>query len=264
MKKFLYFASAALALLISGCNEKKSDTKSEVTQTRNIVFESYSYDQIGTYQSGDSIAAPGGKFIRFIGQGVLPQDIGDTDIKHLRDTLMKISNLSLNEDDKPIPNMPEHIEPTDMLANETEACGEVVSTLSTTLVNPRVVVWENIIYSYSCGAAHGNQSTKFINFSMNDGKILTLNDLFKPNYRKVLTKLVRKKLEDSSYTLLIPINKVELSDEFAITSKGIMFNYDEYEIAPYSEGAIQVELQTGEISDIISNEGLFILTGIKN
>ena len=61
MKKFLYIASAALALLISGCNEKKSDTKSEVTQTRNIVFESYSYDQIGTYQSGDSIAAPGGK-----------------------------------------------------------------------------------------------------------------------------------------------------------------------------------------------------------
>lgn len=264
MKKILYLTVATLSIFACSCSEKKSETKPDETQTRNIVFESYSYDQIGEYSSQDSIPEPGGKYIRFIGQGVLPQDIGDTDIKHLRDTLIKISNLSLNEDNKPIPDMPTHIEPTDLLASDTEACGEVVSTLTTTLVNPRVVVWENLIYSYACGAAHGNQSTIFINFSMSDGKILTLNDLFKPNYRKPLTEMVRAKLKESSHNFLTPINEISLSDEFAITSKGLMFNYDQYEIAPYSEGAIQVELSSGELSEILSPEGLYILTGLRN
>lgn len=97
---------------------------------------------------------------------------------------------------------------------------------------------------------------------MLDGKIIEYQDLFKENYQKQLTRLVRNKLKDSSYQLLVSIDSIQLPKEFAITSNGILFSYDPYEIAPYSEGTVSVELETGEIIDILSNNGYFMLTGV--
>ncbi len=258
-KKFLYLAAAGLALFSAACNNKKTPD----TKTRNIVFESYTYDVIGEYLSSDTLDVPGGKYARFIGQGVLPQDIGDTEILHLRDTLMRMANIKMEGFDKPIPVMPDSMELTSLPSAETEACGESFSNLTTTLMTPRVVVWENKQESYACGAAHGNQSAAFINFCMLDGRILEYTDLFKENYVDRLTKLVRNKLKESNYQLLLPIREIKLPDEFAITSKGILFSYDPYEIAPYSEGIVSVEIETGELIDILSPDGYFILTGVK-
>lgn len=261
IKRIMFFGVTGLALLLTSCkgkNENNTETKS-----RNIVFESYTYDIIGEDTSADTIAVPGSKYVRFIGQGVLPQDIGDSEILHLRDTLMKMAHIETIVDDKPMPEMPDSMMPSSLPPMETEACGEDFSNLTTTLVTPRVVVWENKRESYACGAAHGNQSVAFINFSMLDGKIIEYQDLFKENYIKPLTQLVRKKLKGTNYQLLVPINSIQLPKEFAITSKGILFSYDPYEIAPYSEGIIYIELETGELIDILSNNGYYMLTGVK-
>lgn len=263
MKKILLFAVAALALGVASCSEKKADSKTSAPATRDIVFESFSYEQIGEYINADTLMEEGNNYVKFIGDGVLPQDIGDTDIKHLRDSLIKIANIAFDADGTPIAAMPEDIRLTDLSPNDTEACGEVINTLSTTLVTPRVVVWENMTESYACGAAHGNSTTAFINFDMTNGKILTYEDLFKSGYRKKLTKLVRDKLKASEYNLLIPVSQVPLSEEFAITSKGILVSYDPYAIAPYSDGTVQIELSLGEISELLSEDGNFILTGVR-
>lgn len=264
MKKFMLFAVAALALGAASCSDKKADSKESAPATRDIVFESFSYEQIGEYTDADTTLGDGSRYVKFIGQGVLPQDIGDTDIKHLRDTLVKISNIAFTEDGTPIPAMPTGIQLTDLSAGDTEACGEVINALSTTLVTPRVVVWENTTESYACGAAHGNHSTAYVNFDMTNGKIISLSDLFKSGYKNQLTKLVRNKLKTSDYNLLVPVSQVPLSDEFAITSKGILFSYDPYEIAPYSDGTVQVELSIGDITELLSEEGNYILTGVKS
>lgn len=263
MKKIIYMFAVLMAIATTSCTQKKADSESADTETRNIVFESYTYDLIGEYPSSDSVEAPGGKYVRFVGQGILPQDIGDTNILHLRDTLIRISQISFNGADKPVPVMPDSMIVTNLNPIETEACGEALSTLTTTLMNPRVVVWENTKESYACGAAHGNTSESFINFSMADGKILEYKDIFKEGYTKPLTDLIRNKLKEGSYELLVPVKKVEQPKEFAITSKGILFSYDPYQIAPYSEGFIQVELSTAELSDLLSPEGNYILTGVK-
>ncbi len=260
MKRIMYFAVASLALILSSC-KGKTESHNE-TKPRNIVLESFTYDIIGEDISSDTLAIPGGKYVRFIGQGVLPQDIGDTEILHLRDTLMKMAHIEITTDGKPMPEMPDSMLSTSLDPVDTEACGEDFSNLTTTLVTPRVVVWENKRESYACGAAHGNQSTAFINFSMLDGKIIEYQDLFKENYQKQLTRLVRNKLKDSSYQLLVSIDSIQLPKEFAITSNGILFSYDPYEIAPYSEGTVSIELETGEIIDILSNNGYFMLTGV--
>lgn len=263
MKKPIIFAALLLAVAVTSCSEKKSDSNEAQAQTRNIVFESYTYDTIGAYPDSDTIAAPGGKYVRFIGQGILPKDIGDTDILNLRDTLVKISNITFNDSDKPIPVMPDSMSFTNLNPIETDACGEAVSTLTTTLMTPRVVVWENSKESYACGAAHGNRSESFINFNMETGKILEYSDLFKQGYTQALTKIIQQKLKESSYELLVPINSVKIPSEFAVTSKGMIFSYDPYQIAPYSEGIIQVELSVSELTDLLSPEGNYILTGVK-
>lgn len=263
MKKFMLFAASALALGLVSCSEKKANSNESAPATLDIVFEPFSYEQIAEYANTDSLNTDGSNYVKFIGQGVLPQDIGDDNIKHLRDTLVKIANIAFNNDGTPIAAVPDDMKVTDLSTSDTEACGEVINALSTTLVTPRVVVWENTTESYACGAAHGNHSTAYVNFDMTNGKIITISDLFKEGYKDSLTKLVRNKLKTSDYNLLIPISQVPLSDEFAITSKGILFSYDPYEIAPYSDGTVQVELSIGEITDLLSDGGNYILTGVK-
>lgn len=61
----------------------------------------------------------------------------------------------------------------------------------------------------------------------------------------------------------MPVSQVELPEQFGLTSKGIIFSYDPYMIAPYSEGTIQVELSAGELTDILSAHGQYILLGVN-
>ena len=266
MKKTILFALAAsITLAGAGCsrNEKEKEKNlAEETSSRDIKFESYTYDLIGEFTGNDTIPVEGSRLTRFIGQGVLPQDIGDTDIHKLRETLINLSGIHF-EDGNAEPILPDSVRITDLAANDTDACAECISTLTTTLVTPRAIVWENVNYAYACRAAHGNTTTKYVNFCLDDGKIVSLSALFKKNYRETLLNLIRNKIKDADYQLLVPIDQVEIPSQFGLTSKGIIFSYDPYQIAPYSEGTIQVELSAGELYDILNAHGLYILLGIK-
>ncbi len=254
---------AAFTFTGASCGSKvKNEDDSSQAVSRDIQFESYTFDLIGEYYGKDSIPTPGGRLTRFIGHGVLPQDIGDTDIHNLRETLLDMAGVRF-EDGNPVPVLPDSTRLTDLVAADTEACGESISALSTTLVTPRAVVWESENYGYACLAAHGNTSTKFVNFCLTDGKIIKLEDLFITGYEKPLLKLIREKLKSSDHDLLMPVSQVELPEQFGLTSKGIIFSYDPYMIAPYSEGTIQVELSAGELTDILSAHGQYILLGVN-
>lgn len=263
MNKMVLTALAAfIAIAGASCSTKDKEKDSEIKElSRDIKFESYTYDIISEFTGNDTLEAPGGKLVRFIGQGILPEDIGDTDIKTLRETLMNIAGIHFI-DGNAEPIMTDSLKVTDIAASDTDACGEVISTLATTLVTPRAIVWENIKYVYPCLAAHGNTNTTYVNFCLTDGKIISLGDLFKPDYQKPLMEMIRTKLKESGHELLMPINEVSFPSQFGLTSKGIIFSYDPYQIAPYSEGTIQIELSAGELSDILSQHGLYVLLGI--
>lgn len=264
MTKFLAFAMAGIsAVLFVACGSKDTKKEGEIpNEPRDIQFESYTFDLIGEYYGADSINTPGGKLTRFIGDGVLPRDIGDTDIHNLRETLIKMAGIRFSEGAAE-PVMPDSTRITTLAASDTEACGEYISRLSTTLVTPRAIVWESECYAYACMAAHGNSSTKFLNFCLTDGKIISLADLMKPGYEKELQNLIRERLAVSGHELLIPLNQVEIPEQFGLTSKGLIFSYDPYQIAPYSEGTIQVELSDGDLWTILSPHGKYIISGIS-
>ena len=101
----------------------------------------------------------------------------------------------------------------------------------------------------------------FVNYNLTTGTILSLSDLMKPGYEAPLAEMVRNKLAEDSVELLVDPKEIELPQSFAITTDGILFSFNPYQIAPYSEGIIKVELSLDEIFDYLSKEGLIILEG---
>lgn len=248
----------AALFMIASCGKKKEE---EPVKTRDLVFESFTYDLVGKGVYPDSLWADSTVYIRFMGQGVIPKDIGDTDIKHLRDTLLKLSGLTI-EGGITEPLLPQGMELTDLPTGETDLNGEIHTSLSTTLMTPRAVVWKNQIYTYAEMSPHGNCATKYINFCMTDGKILHLYELMKPGYQLRLRDIIRKKIQEKNLELLVNINEIEIPKEFAITSQGLIFSFDPYDIAPYAEGTIEVEVDLDSLQDMLSRRGEYILTGI--
>jgi hypothetical protein len=116
-------------------------------------------------------------------------------------------------------------------------------------------------YNYT-GGAHGNYGTQFRTYDIKTKKQLTLDDLFKPNYKTTsknpLNAAIMRAARNhfgakpneslQSYTL---VDAVEANDNFAITRKGIMFNYTPYEIASYAEGEIQLFIPFEALKSIL-------------
>ena len=112
-------------------------------------------------------------------------------------------------------------------------------------------------YSYT-GGAHGNYGTRLRTYDIKNKKVVTLNDLFKPNYKSVLNAAIvrsarrhfnvppKESLKDRLFG-----TGVEANDNFMVNRKGILFNYVPYEIASYAEGQIQLFVPFDELKAIL-------------
>lgn len=244
-------------------NKERKASEAVSTETKDLKFESYTYDYIGEFISSDTLDTPGGKYVKFSAEGVLPQDMGDKDVALLRDSLIKLAGIAIYDDGRPGPLMPDSMQLTELNAAETEACGYDASLLAATLVTPRVVVWEVEREGYPCLAAHGNHATYYVNYCIADGKIVSLNEMFRPNSDKKLAAIIRKEVAKMGVDLLCKPSEVPVSSQFELTSDGINFSYDPYEIAPYSEGTVKVHVSLGDLVDLLSGHGYYVLTGQK-
>ncbi len=108
------------------------------------------------------------------------------------------------------------------------------------------------------GGAHGNYGTTLASYDLVAKKHLTLDDVFKPNYQNTvsaaLDKALRKKYNlDPKETLnqFLFDNKIEATNNFAVTRKGILFNYTPYEIAAYAMGEIQLYVSFDDLKAVL-------------
>ena len=116
-------------------------------------------------------------------------------------------------------------------------------------------------YAYT-GGAHGMEVKKFMNFNMKLGRELTLQDVFQENQMETLRSLIKNKLMESfaeeSHNSLTDAgffqDSVPLTENFYLTTFGVGFHYNPYEIAPYAFGSPEVFLKRDEIN-IILKEG---------
>ena len=116
---------------------------------------------------------------------------------------------------------------------------------------------------YYTGGAHGGSGLYFINLNPKTGAEFTLDNLLKPDYHEKLTGLGNKifrqtrQLPDtaslSDHYFEFPEDKFELNKNYGFKKEGIVFFYNNYEIAPYAAGPTEVLIPYDEIEELIKD-----------
>lgn len=110
------------------------------------------------------------------------------------------------------------------------------------------------------GGAHGSHQTSFYNINLKTGAIVTATDLFVSGYEAKLKQVLIAKLiadnnvkdEDGLVEKgFFDPNEMKLTDNFLIQRHGILFGFNEYEIAPYVMGFIKIFLPYKTINGIL-------------
>lgn len=115
-----------------------------------------------------------------------------------------------------------------------------------------VLAYTTQTYCYQ-GGAHGGHMLMYVNFDASDGRTLKAHDVFKTEKMDKVKQLIECQLmADYGYETMeelrdeegiTMLGEVNVSDfNFLLLTDGVHFIYNEYEIAPYSSGAIGVTL----------------------
>ncbi|MGB0176294.1 MAG: DUF3298 and DUF4163 domain-containing protein, partial [Owenweeksia sp.] len=118
-------------------------------------------------------------------------------------------------------------------------------------------------YSFT-GGAHGNYFTFYYLYATETGKRIALADLLKDGALEALSARAEQKfrksydipdkmgLNDAGYWF--ENNTFTLPDNFKYSPEGLEFLYNTYEVAAYSEGALTILFDMGEVENLIRPE----------
>lgn len=103
-------------------------------------------------------------------------------------------------------------------------------------------------YSAYVGGAHGAYGTTYYNIDKKDGALLTEKRLYKPGYESKLAGIIQNVVaernnsqnEDDHIVLLVELEEVLPNQNFYFSNKGIVYVYNIYDIAPYSQGMVKI------------------------
>lgn len=117
------------------------------------------------------------------------------------------------------------------------------------------------------GGAHPNTVTNYFNFDLRNGRRIFLDDIIKKNSLVHLTKIAERVFKvnhnmkrGETYKqagFWFEDNKFSLPQNFAIEKSGLLFYYNDYEIAPYYYGPTKVLVPYKKIKDLINKNGVF-------
>ncbi len=116
------------------------------------------------------------------------------------------------------------------------------------------------VMSYT-GGAHPNHYIASLNYDLNQGHSLRLDQLFLPgsNYLEVISQYCRKELTAQGY---LGAGFDKGADPtwgnyrvWAITSEGLMIQFNTYQVGPYVSGAPSVTIPYAELEDIADRQG---------
>jgi len=109
------------------------------------------------------------------------------------------------------------------------------------------------------GGAHGFRTLTYTNYNPLTGEKLNLEDLISniDELRLIARKIFieendldpKKSLNTQGFWFLDDI--FSLNNNFIISDKGISFHYNQYEIAPYSQGSIDINIPMSELSKLL-------------
>jgi hypothetical protein len=105
------------------------------------------------------------------------------------------------------------------------------------------------------GAAHGMRGYQSVNFNLENGSVLKLADVLSPGYEKELKKVGEKRFlaenGKEGWEFKPGKGNFPLAKNYAFTKKGIVFSYNEYEIATYGMTMPEMTISYDLISQLI-------------
>ena len=120
-------------------------------------------------------------------------------------------------------------------------------------------------YSDYTGGAHGSHRITYTNIDLGDLVTISEEDIFVPNYKKPLTDIIINRLMAKN-NVTVPdsligigffnLDEVFPNNNFWLDDKGIHYSYNQYEIAPYSMGVIDVDIPYEDLSAILKPDNV--------
>lgn len=126
--------------------------------------------------------------------------------------------------------------------------------------NDSLVSYKVELSNYT-GGAHGSYSVVYYNIDLNSLTTLTEEDLFVPNYKKHLTEIIINQLMQKYHVQtardlleqgFFDIEQIQPNNNFWLNDKGVHYTYNQYEIAPYSMGAVDVSIPYSDLTEILN------------
>jgi Protein of unknown function (DUF3298)/Deacetylase PdaC len=107
------------------------------------------------------------------------------------------------------------------------------------------------------GGAHASYTTNFVNVEPKTGTSYLLDAMLKPGYVDELNRLGEEDLRnqlaaseaDSIEMLEFPDGKFKLNENYGFRKEGIVFYFNDYEIAPFSEGPTEILIPYEKLQD---------------
>lgn len=110
---------------------------------------------------------------------------------------------------------------------------------------------DNYIYT---GGAHGGRTVICRNFNVKDGSAAAEDDIFIDGYETKLTRLLAEKAVEAvgeENTESLWTENIKPNGNFILSNDGIRYIFNQYEIAPYALGVIEIQINWDEIKDIV-------------
>jgi hypothetical protein len=127
--------------------------------------------------------------------------------------------------------------------------GEFTSDVLSAYKNDKIISYLFSINYYHAGAAHPIANYYSYNFYIPNNKRVTFRDYFSAPTKSdttLLTKLITKSIDREGISLA---HLYEM--DFAVTGDSILFAFDDYELASYSEGVIEASVSRKELNNNI-------------
>lgn len=120
-----------------------------------------------------------------------------------------------------------------------------------------------VVMGYTDGAAHPYHFSKTVNFNLETGMEVTLDELFLPgsNYLQIFSDVSKAELStrDIGFTDEIFASGADPTPEnyknWNITADGLLITFDEYQVAPYAAGPQTVTVPYNALKDVIDPQG---------
>lgn len=136
--------------------------------------------------------------------------------------------------------------PANSLAGSTLTSREYKATYNVVFANADYLSFRANEYSYE-GGAHGSTKITVGTICRKTWKRLKLSDVVAPEKMNALGKLLRAKAIEKVGGETNLQGEVKPIENFYIAADGLHFVYNEYEIACYAQGAVEVVVSPGEL-----------------